>query len=325
MRNPTISIILPVYNAKKYLKKCVKSILNQTFEDFELLVIDDGSTDGSGEICDKFALLDGRIRVFHQANKGLPNARNIGLKEAKGEWIGFVDNDDFCESKMFEVLLKNAIEKKVNFCVCGFNEVQKDGVSTNGLLNLKSGFMSSYEVLDIWIMKHCFIMCWNILIKREILTKNKIDFDEKYKLHEDTLFIYKLLKCVDRIYICTDLLYNYIRRENSLSTYVNIDDKKLKAIELFNEMISMEKNEKIKTDIKIMKLYRLLFYAQTCIMHDQNNPHYNRILKHLKGEFSFAFKCKNVTFKNRVLLAFTFFPKIFLIILKVKAFFRKLS
>lgn len=105
MKQPTISVIVPVYNTEKYLGECVQSILNQIFTDFELLLIDDGSTDQSGAICDTYALQDKRVKVFHKENGGVSSARNMGLDEARGEWIVFVDSDDWVANSYFSELL----------------------------------------------------------------------------------------------------------------------------------------------------------------------------------------------------------------------------
>ena len=104
-----ISVIVPVYNVELYLRKCLNSVVNQTYRDLEILIIDDGSTDGSGEICDEYRK-DERVRVFHTDNRGLSCARNLGLDNATGEWIGFVDSDDWIEPDMYEVLIRRAEE-----------------------------------------------------------------------------------------------------------------------------------------------------------------------------------------------------------------------
>ena len=118
MDSTMISVIVPVYNVEPYLRKCLDSIVNQTYRDFEILIIDDGSTDGSGRICDEYAEKDSRIKVFHTENRGLSCARNLGLAEAKGEWIGFVDSDDWIEPDMYEVLIRRAEETGADVVEC---------------------------------------------------------------------------------------------------------------------------------------------------------------------------------------------------------------
>ena len=115
---PLISIIVPVYNVKNYLEKCLQSICGQTYKNLEIILIDDGSSDGSGELCDLFAQRDGRIRVFHQANAGQSAARNRGLAVAQGEFLGFVDSDDWIESDMYEFLYRLLKENEADISIC---------------------------------------------------------------------------------------------------------------------------------------------------------------------------------------------------------------
>ena len=123
MRNktPSISVIVPIYNSDKYLQRCIDSILSQDFEDFELLLIDDGSTDNSGDICDKYAEKDMRVRVFHKKNGGVSSARNLGIENAKGEWVVFIDSDDWVDITMLEKLYKNAVVTLNNSMFLAYN------------------------------------------------------------------------------------------------------------------------------------------------------------------------------------------------------------
>ena len=121
---PKISVIVPVYNVEKYLRKCIESILNQTFREFELILVDDGSTDSSGKICDEYALKDSRIKVIHKENGGASSARNAGLDVAKGEYIGFVDSDDWIEMDMYGELYRLIKENNTDISVCGINNIK---------------------------------------------------------------------------------------------------------------------------------------------------------------------------------------------------------
>lgn len=123
-----ISIIVPVYKVEPYLRQCVDSILNQTYRDLEILLIDDGSPDCCGKICDEYEKKDKRVRVFHTENRGLSIARNLGLKETQGDYIGFVDSDDWIEPDMYEVLLKCLEETGADICVCGYS--YENGIRT---------------------------------------------------------------------------------------------------------------------------------------------------------------------------------------------------
>lgn len=121
---PKISIIVPVYKAEPYLKKCIDSILNQTFKDFELILVDDGSPDRCGEICDEYALKDSRIKIIHKENGGQSSARNVGLDIAQGEYIGFVDSDDWIEPDMYKKLFKVLKNDNVDMAICNINSIK---------------------------------------------------------------------------------------------------------------------------------------------------------------------------------------------------------
>ena len=125
--NPLVTIIIPVYNVEKYLPKCLDSIINQTYNHLEIIIVDDGSKDSSGLICDEYALKDQRIKVLHKKNGGLSSARNAGLDIAKGDYIMFVDSDDYVESHYCEVPLKHALEKNVRIVSFGYNKIFIDG------------------------------------------------------------------------------------------------------------------------------------------------------------------------------------------------------
>src|SRR5690348_8514297 len=126
--NPKISIIVPIYDVQKYLFKCIDSILAQTFTDYELILVNDGSPDSCGEICNEFAKKDKRIKVIHKKNGGLSSARNAGLEIAKGEYIGFIDSDDFIHNKMYEILYQNALFHSSDIIICDFLKVNEGEV-----------------------------------------------------------------------------------------------------------------------------------------------------------------------------------------------------
>lgn len=120
---PKISIIVPVYNVEKYLEKCVRSILAQTFTDFELILVDDGSPDSSGAMCDQFAKQDERVKVIHKENGGLSDARNAGIEIATGEYLGFIDSDDYIADDMYELLYTNIVKEDADLSICGIYDV----------------------------------------------------------------------------------------------------------------------------------------------------------------------------------------------------------
>ena len=222
-----ISVIVPVYNTEKYLRRCVDSILSQTFANFELLLIDDGSKDASGAICDDYAANDPRVRVFHKQNGGVSSARNFGIDNARGEWISFVDADDWLEAEMYEYMLREVGTSDAKLALCGFNEV-KNGSHPVFLSDMRQGketFIRNY-FLRGWAV------VWNVLIDRRSLEDSKIRFDETVKIGEDAHVLFQLFCLFPDIVIVNSPLYNY-NRMNESSKLHNI------AFEDYNDLMKV--------------------------------------------------------------------------------------
>lgn len=199
MENPKISVIVPVYNAEKYLHRCVDSILAQTFNDFELLLIDDGSKDSSGEICDEYARKDERVKVWHKENGGVSSARNVGLENARGEWVTFSDSDDWLEPNAFAYY--DVMTKKYSFdyLYCGY------------FLNDVEGIPDKDGSLDIpnFIERHECDKLWYGVYSNAIIQNGRIRFNEKITLAEDKLFNYQFLKSCQKVYVSRLCFYRY--------------------------------------------------------------------------------------------------------------------
>ena len=189
---PLISIIVPVYNTEKYLHRCIDSILIQTFTDFELLLIDDGSKDRSGEICDEYAKNDSRVRVFHKENGGVSSARNLGLDNAKGEWISFVDADDYLNDDSLSILSQNL---DVDLIIASYEEYYEGTVKNNqcGLLDVKISSRSDKKHFFFQYMHTGILKCiWGKLYHKRII--KAIRFDTNMRFGEDTLFMLDIIK-----------------------------------------------------------------------------------------------------------------------------------
>ena len=210
---PKISIIVPVYQSQQFLEQCISSILSQTMNDWELLLVDDGSIDKSGELCDSFAENDDRIRVFHKKNGGASSARNLGINNAFGEWITFVDSDDFIDRHFLEGLYQPLADgNELDFIHGGCMNYHNGQITSINQRyesyygNDKDKLFSSFRGLIV-----------SKLFKREILMKNKILFDEKMKIAEDMLFTMQYLIHVDFFAYVSETGY-YYRRDNFNST-----------------------------------------------------------------------------------------------------------
>ena len=161
-----ISIIVPVYNVDKYIERCIQSIINQTYKNLEIILIDDGSTDKSGAICDKYSKIDNRINVIHKKNGGLSEARNVGLDIARGDYIGFVDSDDYIHPQMYELLYKNLIGTSADISI--IKHIRKEEELGLGDINSKKVY-SNLEAIENILKKDSgiFIASCNKLYKKE--------------------------------------------------------------------------------------------------------------------------------------------------------------
>lgn len=215
MNNPLISIIVPVYKVEQYLRKCIESILNQTYTNFELILVDDGSPDDSGKICDEYEKIDSRIKVIHKKNGGLSSARNAGIDIARGEYLGFVDSDDFIESYMYEKLLQAIIRDGCTLAVCNTNYVFEDGMvlqkcrnASDTILDFKQAIteMNTYRLFDMG--------AWSKLYHRSLF--EHIRFPEE-KLSEDFYIMYQIFDKAQKVTYVGMPCYNYLQRRNSIS------------------------------------------------------------------------------------------------------------
>lgn len=213
MSAPAISVIVPVYNAERYLHKCVDSILAQTFADFELLLVDDGSTDGSGSICDSYAASDRRVRAFHVENGGVSRARQYGLDHAQGEYVIHADSDDWVEPTMLNDLLAAARQEDADMVICDYLDEQ-DGHSSRNVQR-PSALTSEAVVLDLFTGK-LHGSCWNKLVRRSLFIQLEVRFPD-IMLCEDLYINIALLKHPIRIAYLPKAFYHYVHGANALS------------------------------------------------------------------------------------------------------------
>lgn len=207
---PLISIIVPIYNAESTLGRCVNSILEQTFHNWELLLIDDGSIDHSGELCDQYASKDQRIKVFHKRNGGVSSARNYGLGKVSGEWINFVDADDWIDSNCLEISV-NGISKETDLVMfsCDWDVDQR---LPNMICKTQADFQN---ILSLFIDKITFTTPWCKLFRRSIIEDKHLRFDLCLSFGEDTLFSMKYLKNVKNMTLLSLEAYHYDISQNS--------------------------------------------------------------------------------------------------------------
>ena len=222
-----ISVIIPVYNVEEYLEECLKSILHQTYKKLEIILIDDGSTDKSGKICDKYKKIDSRIVVIHKTNGGLSSARNYGLKIAKGEFIAFVDSDDYIDIHTYEESINCMLKYNcdiVEFKICGRDiDSKKKVIEMDKNEVMYKHISSDYEYPNVAV--------WNKLYKGNLI-KN-LRFPEG-KIHEDYMFQCVALKNSVKYIFLNESLYYYRIRENSI-THANFSVKDFDKLNIYKE------------------------------------------------------------------------------------------
>lgn len=211
-----ISIIVPVYNVEKYLRKCLDSIIHQTYKELEIILIDDGSTDCSGAICDEYATKDNRIRVVHQINGGLSDARNTGLGICRGEYFGFVDSDDWIASDMYEVLANFAMNEDLDVAMCGVTDIWPNHIDKTPTFSPVILTNIDDIISEIFVNQRggTGIPVWN-RIYRSCLFKD-IKF-EKGRYYEDGYYLLKWIERTHRFGRLSDCKYFYLHREGSIT------------------------------------------------------------------------------------------------------------
>ena len=217
---PLISIIIPVYNVEKYLKACLDSVVNQTLKSIEIIVVDDGSTDNSKDIIRDFELKDSRVKAIYQKNKGVSQARNAGLKIANGEYIGFVDADDYIDLEMYESMYSKAKQFDSDIVVCNVKDIMENKEKIS--LEFQEGLISMENIKPKNFLKDKYFKLgsavWHKIFKKSLIVENNIKFINYNEVSsEDTIFNLQAMLKSKNIYCIDKPFYNYIIRENSLT------------------------------------------------------------------------------------------------------------
>lgn len=254
-----ISVIIPVYNVEDYLDRCITSVINQTYNNLEIILVDDGSTDSSGKKCDDYAIKDKRIKVLHKENGGVSSARNAGIDIATGEYIGFVDSDDVLELNMYELLINNALKYGTKLSCCQIQTKNIDG-SVTEIDKTKSKLFNKLEIVNGFFfndfIKNFIVSPCNKIISKNTLTDNNIRF-KKYSFAEDFLFIFEVLTKVENVYYDSTVGYHYLHRENSAMTS-NFSYKRFDYVDAVTEIENICKNT--YSDDIAKKAHNWVFY-----------------------------------------------------------------
>lgn len=241
-----ISIIIPVYKVEKYLEKCIQSVINQTYENLQIILVDDGSPDNCGKICDEYAKKDHRIEVIHKSNGGLSDARNKGLEIAKGEYIGFVDSDDYIESDMYEVLYNLLKQYNVDVSICNFYTVSQGKIAIKNADNGIKEYNRIEILKEILLDNNIQSYAWNKLYKKELFNEIKYPVGKKY---EDIGTTFYLLEKCNKVVVTGKPEYYYINRQDSIVNNVT-ETTIIDYIELI-----MQRYDYIEENIKELSSY----------------------------------------------------------------------
>ena len=277
MFRPKISIIIPVYKTEAFLHRCVESLLEQTFQNFEILLIDDGSPDKSGVICDEYAKIDNRVQVFHKENGGVSSARNLGLDKARGEWVIFVDSDDYVSHNYLETI-NNDINKNIDIIFYSYNKISYDGEIISTLKHKEYHFTDGELGTAIRNTKLVEVgYPWSKVFKNEIIQKHNLRFNINLPISEDRLFTYQYLCYVKSLFFSEEIVYNYlIYTEDSLSKKKHNKDLLIYRVEvLYNEMVKIKEKNKLT----FMQLYPLLYIHYKFILNVFETINDKNILK----------------------------------------------
>ncbi len=299
INTPLISIIVPVYKTEKQLPRCIESILGQTVSNLELILIDDGSPDNCGKICDEYARRDSRVKVIHQVNKGLSNARNAGLEVARGELIGFVDSDDYIEPDMYEYLYQLICRDDASMAQC--NICEDEGFRPDRVIEQPYALIRSIDLFQLadWVQ------VWSKLYKRELLTD--VRFKPALSFGEDEVFVFELAKKNFSVALGSEAKYHYCCSSNAGSLTHTFHSTHLNKIILVEQFLEYAKNHNLTTYYQTRSLEQLK-HASMWLLHllhaDNPSPEDVAFLtQYIRPRFSSFLRAKPIPWYTKVFVS----------------------
>lgn len=301
-----ISIIVPVYNVEKYLRKCLNSIITQTYENLEIICIDDGSPDNSIDILNEFIKKDKRIKIIRQKNQGLSGARNTGISNATGKYIMFIDSDDWIEQNMVELMAKKMIGKNLDLVICGtYDDYFDRKCEINNLSEIKKYLqeningISYFKIVSQKTNLFTAIAC-NKLYRLDLIKNKKIFFPEK-KLYEDLFFTFRYLINSRYVDIVENPLYHYVRRKTSITNILNskdLDDVLFTLRSLKNFLEEEEQYELLNSlefkEYMFIWISRAILFKIIFLENKYNKKIVNKIIEKLKNDKNYKEYCQYI-------------------------------
>lgn len=306
-----ISVIVPIYNVENYLENCINSILNQSYTDFELILVDDGSPDNCGKICDDYAKKDSRIKVIHKKNGGLSDARNIGIEAAKGEYISFIDSDDWIHKDFYLTLFNALSSSNSDIAICNFLKVSNDDIKDKIInINPPVKTLSNLESLnDLYSDNYVnYIVAWNKLYKANLFKDIRFPVG---KIHEDEFTTPKVLFESNKIAIITEELYYYRQTPNSIMNR-KFNVANLSFLEAIEDRLKFINEHHLDT-IYDKCLYQLSFERINFYYMIKNSdiPNKENLLNELNKQLN-SLNIDALSLKSKVLInLFKFSPKLY--------------
>lgn len=280
MEKNLISIIIPIRNTKDYLEKCLNSVINQTYSNLEIILVNDISTEGTKEICEKFQSLDNRIKVIDISNVEVGEARNIGIRVATGNYLGFIDSDDYIAKDMYEILLKTMIDNNADIADIGFAREESGQIEDKTFNNTVEILNKETALEELLKDKKILSFVWNKLFKREVW--DNIWFDSQ-KVFEDIDIMYKLFENAKTVAVIDSLKYIYVQRNTSImhtSNSLFMSDRLNVIIDRYNHLKN-KYNEKIQFmnkyafAVNMIVIYRKIVLSNFNDIYDEFMKHYD--------------------------------------------------
>ena len=285
VKPPFFSIVLPIYNVEKYLDRCIKSILNQNFNDYEIILIDDGSPDNCPQICDKWEQKDKRIKVIHKQNEGLGMARNTGLENAIGKYMFFLDSDDYILPGLLNEMFEYLNSKECDIVFYGFQRTDKNGNILNKAIpnpykdyydnniEIKNNLLSDFIMQNprSSVQTNLAISAWNCCISKEFLDKNRLQFvSEREYISEDLYFYLEIFEHLNKVGFIKKIYYSYCQNEGSLTSSYK-PDRFERIKRFYKDCLILSKEKKYNDEIKFRLRGMFISFTMGCLKTEIGN------------------------------------------------------
>lgn len=300
MKKELISIIIPVYNVNVLdFEQCIKSILNQSYKNIEIIIVDDGSKNEIANFCDQLEKRDNRIKIYHKENSGVSDSRNYGVKKANGLYFCFIDSDDIVKCNMISLLYNNIKETQADISACGYSYIELDGKEYEKYgTNKKIEFDKNNSLYSFFDDDSFGVSVWNKMFSKEVI--NKIFFDKEISINEDRLYLFQAIMISEKFVYEDCCLYQYIKRKNSATTK-KFNKKRFDVLKV-NDYINKEISNNYKNDKKMIILSQKneVIYLLRLIREIKMTKNKKRYIKEytlIKNRIIYLSKNKNVSKK----------------------------